>query len=196
MEPLPREVLTVSDLRAPDRRSWWSPGGVVIGLALLATVGLAASLAVPRSGGAGATASPTPDLSHVVQVGAVTYTFGLDRTVMGISRTEMRETDELTSVDLGVFANGSSGYAMLCPAAGTRAEERFVFGRIDGTATYSGPAATGHSADDGTFLFVLDPGAPWARLDVKSAGGAIGIGQDPFVELAAQRGPAGCRVTE
>lgn len=195
---LPREVLSVNDVPSRDRQ-WWSPGGVVVGAALVAVIGLGAYLGLSQpaaeSGAPPATLVP-PD-SHVVQVGDVTYHFGLRKTLLEITRTVGGKTETLTTTDMGAFATGSASYAMVCPRHDNTPADRFVFGHLDGSAMYSGPAADGHSADDGTFLFVLHPNAAWTgRLEIKAAGGAVSFGKDPFAQLEAQRGPlTGCRTS-
>jgi hypothetical protein len=197
---LPREVLSVNDVPSRDRQ-WWSPGGVVVGAALVAVIGFGAYLGLSQpsaSSNAGASlATPVPQDSHVVQVGDVTYRFGLRKTVFEITRTVGGKIETLTMTDFGQFATGSAMYPMVCPDSVDRSWIRFVFGHLDGSATYDGPAADGHSANDGTFLFVLHRDAKWTgRLEIKAVGGAVGAANDPFEELEQGRGPAGCRVSE
>lgn len=194
---LPREVLSVNDVPSRDRQ-WWSPGGVAVGAALVAVIGLGAYLGISQpTASIGSSSIPVPQDSHVVVVGDVTYRFGMKGTTIEITRSEHTSLRTLTRTDLGAFATGSASYAMVCPISADRAWDRFVFGHLDGSATYSGPAADGHSADDGTFLFVLHPDAVWAgRLEIKAAGGAVSFGKDPFAQLEAQRGPlTGCRTS-
>ena len=197
---LPREVLSVNDVPS-QHRQWWSPGGLVVGAALVAVIGLGAYLGLSQgaaSSDAGASiATPVPPDSHVVQVGDVTYRFGLRKTMFEITQTVGGKTETLTMTDFGVFATGSAMYPMVCPSSADGSWVRFLFGHLDGSATYDGPPADGHSADDGTFLFVLHPDATWTgRLQITAAGGAVGAAKDPFEALEAQRGPAGCRVSE
>jgi hypothetical protein len=200
VEPLPREVLLVDRPRT-ESSSRWSPGGAIVGLILVAVVGLGAYLAIPKAiTPAGGSPSPSQD-PHVVEVGGVRYEI-----------KQRGQSIEVTSSAGGGNASlasepspdgGSTGYAMTCPSANGGPSIRFIFGHItpDPRATepavYDGPAAVGQAAPDGLFLFVIteSPIDPAVMLEVKSRSGEIGVPGSIFADLEAQRGPLGCHVS-
>lgn len=181
-------------------------GGVaIVAVALLVLPGLLFSKPAPSPA-----PSPAPLDPHVVVTPNGTLVFAFEDGAIVIRRTVEAVPTELGRAALpgpmlpaatDAPVNGSAGFLMVCPAPGGGAQDRFVFGHLDGAPiAYTGPTADGQGAPDGFFLFALRPGeisdAQQIRVEVVGQG-MVGL---PGSELgfAASDGvlqPSGCRVS-
>jgi hypothetical protein len=180
-------------------------GLVIVAIALLLLPGLLSPKPAP-------TPAPSPTLldPHVVVTPNGTLVFAFEDGAIVVRRTVDAVTTELGRAALpgpmlpaatDAPVNGSASFLMVCPAPGGGAQDRFVFGHLDGSPiTYTGPTADGQGAPDGFFLFALRPGeisdALQIRIEVVGHG-MVGAPGSEF-RFAASDGvlqPSGCRVS-
>jgi hypothetical protein len=198
---LPPEVLTVPvpSIRRPPSPSLTSLGVIA---ALVAAAGLVGWSVLPRAG-AGASAAPTvaPD-PHVVVVGDTIWRISLTGRTVEVSQTTGGPLPggsaiPIASWDLGEFVNGGWSTFVRCPRTDGRDQWLFVGHQAEDTTgfTYSGPPASGAFAQDGLYLWVLDPSNPGKEPVVaKRADGSLVAGASHGLNaaFATVRQRSGC----
>jgi hypothetical protein len=161
------------------------------------------------------TPSPAPSPSrigdqHEVTTDQGTFRFGLEGGAIVIERVDPSPL-ELGRTDLPGFAQpepsasalaGNGTWALACPGTEGADPIRIVFGYMDDVSgtRYDGPPAAGSFAEDGLWMFVLDPGPidPSALISVTSRGGGGGVRGDNFDRIVADAEnpqPSGCFVS-
>jgi len=180
---------------------------VVVAAGLLVLPGLLS----PHPSAAPATSPPAIGDEHEVTTAQGTFRFGYDGNAISIERVEPSPI-ELGRAVLPDFAQpsfsgvpvaGGGLWALACPGQGAAELIRILFGFENAHPQgprYDGPPAVGSIADDGLWMFVIDPGPidPDARISFMTSSGGGGILGSTFDRLLADQEnpqPSGCFVS-
>ena len=206
-------------MSADDRDGFDWSGWAIPGAAMLVALGLFIVAIAPWTWlTPGPTATPTPSGAqpgegtgdeHEVVTDEGIVSFRLEGDEIVIRLTVDGATTELGRTTLSFFATGAPGgtptltgasmFVLTCEGANGSDARRYVYGHLGagGDPGYEGPAATGHGASDGMFLFALLPGATPGPVTVTGPDrSSVGYGADVFARASSigREQPSGCYV--